>query len=117
VTQVHKRHGAREHPRAPRGARGAPHKACPVAHQAQGLDPAHTRFFYWERLDSGLAPATVHKINAILHKSLRAAVSDGLVPHNAAAGLKLPRIAQEEIDPLDAEDGRPKATQDGPRDL
>lgn len=44
------------------------------------LNPAHARFFYRERLDSGLAPATVHKIHAVLHKALKAAVSDGLVP-------------------------------------
>jgi integrase len=70
------------------------------------LNPAHARFFYRERLDSGLTPATVHKIHAVLHKALKAAVADGLVPRNAAAGLKLPRIAQEEIDPLDAEEAR-----------
>jgi integrase len=70
------------------------------------LNPAHARFFYRERLDSGLAPATVHKIHAVLHKALKAAVSDGLVPRNAAAGLKLPRIAAEEINPLDSEEAR-----------
>ena len=48
------------------------------------LKSAHMRFFYRERLDSGLAPATVHKIHAVLHKALKAAVSDGLVPRNAA---------------------------------
>lgn len=70
------------------------------------LNPAHARFFYRERLDSGLAPATVHKIHAVLHKALKAAVSDGLIPRNTAAGLKLPRIAHEEIDPLGPEEAR-----------
>ncbi len=70
------------------------------------LNPAHARFFYRERLDSGLSPATVHKIHAVLHKALKAAVSDGLVHRNAAAGIKLPRIAHEEIDPLDAQEAR-----------
>lgn len=70
------------------------------------LNPAHARFFYRERLDSGLAPATVHKIHAVLHKALKAAVSDGLIPRNAAAGVKLPRIATEEIDPLGPEESR-----------
>jgi integrase len=70
------------------------------------LNPAHARFFYRERLDSGLAPATVHKIHAVLHKALKAAVADGLIPRNAAAGLKLPRIAPEEIDPLGPEEAR-----------
>jgi integrase len=70
------------------------------------LTPAHARFFYRERLDSGLAPATVHKIHAVLHKALKAAVYDGLIPRNAAAGVKLPRIAAEEIDPLGPEEAR-----------
>ena len=72
----------------------------------KSLTPAHARWFYRERLNSGLAPATVHKIHAVLHKALKAAVSDGLIPRNAAAGVKLPRIANEEINPLTAEEAR-----------
>ena len=68
------------------------------------LKPAQARWFYRERLDSGLAPATVHKLHVVLHKALRAAVADGLIPRNAAAGLKLPRIIREEIDPLNREE-------------
>ena len=34
---------------------------------------------------AGLAPATVRKIHSTLHKALSQAVSDGLVPRNAAA--------------------------------
>lgn len=64
------------------------------------LTPAHVRWFYRERLDSGLAPASVHKLHAVLHKALKAAVADGLIPRNAASGIKLPRIAREEIQPL-----------------
>jgi integrase len=41
-----------------------------------------------------------------LHKALKAAVADGLIPRNAAAGLKLPRITREEIDPLTEEEAR-----------
>src|SRR5919199_5952396 len=70
------------------------------------LTPAHARWFYRERLDSGLAPATVHKMHVVLHKALAQAVSDGLIPRNAAAGLKLPRIVREEIDPLTQEEAR-----------
>ena len=40
----------------------------------------HLRSFYRDRLDSGLAPATVHKQHVVLHKALKAAVSDGLIP-------------------------------------
>lgn len=70
------------------------------------FSPAHARWFYRERLDSGLAPATVHKLHVVLHKALKAAVADGLIPRNAVAGLKLPRITREEIDPLTEEQAR-----------
>jgi integrase len=79
---------------------------CPGPIKLKDLTPAHTRWFYRERLDSGLAPATVHKLHVVLHKALKAAVADGLVPRNAAAGLKLPKITREEIDPLDQEEAR-----------
>jgi integrase len=70
------------------------------------LNPAQVRWFYRDRLDSGLAPATVHKLHVILHKALKAAVADGLIPRNVTAELKLPRITREEINPLDPEEAR-----------
>jgi len=70
------------------------------------LTSAHLRSFYRDRLDSGRAPATVYKLHVVLHKALKAAVADGLIPRNAAAGLKLPRITREEIDPLTEEEAR-----------
>jgi site-specific recombinase XerD len=68
------------------------------------LNPAQIRWFYRDRLDSGLSPATVHKQHVVLHKALKAAVADGLIPRNAAAGLKLPRITRKEIAPLTEEE-------------
>jgi integrase len=70
------------------------------------LTPTQVRWFYRDRLDSGLAPATVHKLHVVLHKALKTAVSDGLIPRNAAAGLKLPRITREEINSLSSEEAR-----------
>jgi integrase len=70
------------------------------------LSAAHVRWFYRERLDSGFAPATVHKMHVVLHKALKAAVADGLIPRNAAAGQKLPRITREELRPLSPEETR-----------
>ena len=35
-----------------------------------------------QKLDSGLAPRTVRYIHTTLHKALREALSDGLVPRN-----------------------------------
>jgi integrase len=70
------------------------------------LKSAQVRWFYRDRLDYGLAPATVQKLHVVLHKALEAAVADGLIPRNAAAGLKLPRIIREEIDPLNRDEAR-----------
>jgi integrase len=70
------------------------------------LNPAQVRWFYRDRLDSGLSPASVHKLHVVLHKALKAAVSDGLIPRNVAAGLKLPKLSREEIDPLNREEAR-----------
>ena len=63
------------------------------------LTPAHVRGLYSEKLDSGLAPATVCKIHSTLHKALSQAVSDGTVPRNAAE-VKAPRPTPEEMRPL-----------------
>ena len=70
------------------------------------LNPPQVRWFYRDRLDAGLAPASVHKLHVVLHKALKAAVSDGLIPRNVAAGLKLPKLSREEIDPLNREEAR-----------
>src|SRR5215207_4559065 len=69
----------------------------------KGLTPAHVRGLHREKLDSGLAPATVRKIHSTLHKALSQAVSDGLIPRNAAA-IKAPRPDPEEIHPLSADE-------------
>jgi len=50
----------------------------------KSLTPAHVRGLISEKLDHGLAPATVRKIQSTLHKALSQAVSDGLIPRNAA---------------------------------
>lgn len=70
----------------------------------KALTPAHVRNLYRDRLDSGLAPATIHKLHTCLHKALAQAVADGLIPRNVADSLKLPRIDREEIDPLTADE-------------
>lgn len=70
------------------------------------LNPAQVRWFYRDRVDSGLAPATVHKLHVVLHKALKAAVVDGLIPRNVSAGLKLPKLSREEIAPLSGEEAR-----------
>src|SRR5215216_2372133 len=70
------------------------------------LTPAHVRWFYRDRLDSGLAPATVHKMHVVLQKALTQAVSDGLIPRNVAKGLKVSQKLSGEIRALNAEQAR-----------
>jgi integrase len=67
------------------------------------LSPAHIQGFYRDRLDSGLSPATVQKIHAVLHKAFDQAVRWSLVPRNATEAVKAPRPAPEQIKPLDSE--------------
>ncbi len=65
----------------------------------KNLTPTHVRGLHREKLDADLAPATVRKIHSTLHKALSQAVSDGLIPRNAA-DVKAPRPAPEEMRPL-----------------
>src|SRR5215204_1846731 len=69
----------------------------------KSLAPTHVRGLHREKLDSGLAPSTVRKIHSTLHKALSQAVSDGLIPRNAAA-IKAPRPDPEEMHPLSADE-------------
>jgi integrase len=71
----------------------------------KNLTPTHVRGLHREKLDAGLARATVRKIHSTLHKALSQAVSDGLIPRNAAA-IKAPRADPEEMHPLSAEEAR-----------
>jgi integrase len=71
--------------------------------KVKNLTPAHVRGLHYEKLDAGLAPATVRKIHSTLHKALAQAVSDGLIPRNAAA-IKAPRPDPEEMHPLSADE-------------
>ncbi len=71
----------------------------------KALTPAHVRGLTSEKLDSGLAPATVRKIHSTLHKALSQAVSDGLIPRNVG-NVKAPRPTPEEMRPLSEGEAR-----------
>jgi integrase len=70
------------------------------------LTATHARGLYREKLESGSSPRTVQYIHTTLHKALRDAVSDGLIPRNAAEGIKAPRPKKKEINPLSPERAR-----------
>jgi integrase len=71
----------------------------------KNLTPPHVRRLIAEKLESGLAPATVRKIHSTLHKALSGAVSDGLIPRNAA-DVKAPRPTPKEMRPLSEDEAR-----------
>ena len=64
------------------------------------LTPAHVRAFYRKKLDSGLSPRTVQYIHVTLHKALKQAIVDGLIPRNVTEAVKAPQALRKEIKPL-----------------
>ena len=66
----------------------------------KALTPAHARSLYREKLDCGLSPRTVQYIHVTLHKALKQAVMDGLIPRNIADAVKAPQAHKIEVTPL-----------------
>jgi integrase len=64
------------------------------------ITPAHVRGLYREKLDAGLSPRTVQYVHVTLHKALKQAVMDGLIPRNATEAVKPPQVRREEMRPL-----------------
>ncbi len=72
----------------------------------KSLTPTHVRGLYRERLDSGLSPRMVQLIHTTLHKALKQAVADGLIPRNVTEAVKAPKISRKEIIPLSSAEAR-----------
>jgi integrase len=64
------------------------------------LTPVHARSLYRERLEAGLAPRMVQLVHTILHKALKQAVNDGLIPRNVTEAVKAPRPVKKDMKPL-----------------
>jgi integrase len=69
----------------------------------KALTPAHVRGIYRKKLEAGLSARTVQYIHVTLHKALKQAVRDGLVPRNSTEAVKPPQVRREEIHPLTSE--------------
>jgi integrase len=69
----------------------------------KAVTPAHIRGLYRNKLSSGSSPRTVQYIHVTLHKALKQAVLDGLIPQNAAEAVKPPQVRREEMRPLTPE--------------
>jgi integrase len=65
----------------------------------KALTPAHVRGLYQEKLQS-LSPRSVRYVHVTLHKALKLAVQDGLIPRNVTEAVKPPQIQKEEMRPL-----------------
>jgi len=70
------------------------------------LTAAPIQSLYAAKLRDGLKPSSVRYIHAVLHRALEQAVRFNLIPFNPAARVDPPKIRQEEITPLDAEQAR-----------
>jgi integrase len=70
------------------------------------LDTPNIQALYTAKLKGGLKPSSVRYIHAVLHCALKKAVELRLIPRNPAASARPPKIRQEEITPLDAEQSR-----------
>lgn len=55
---------------------------------------------------AGLAPSSVRRVHAVLHAALEEAVRGDLIPRNPAAHANKPKVRQQEIEPLDAQQAR-----------
>jgi integrase len=72
----------------------------------KALTPAHVRGLYREKLEAGTSARTVRYIHTTLHKALKQAVMDGLIPRNATEAVKPPQPTREEMHPLTPEQAK-----------
>jgi integrase len=72
----------------------------------KALTPAHVRGLYRKKLEAGFSPRTVQYVHVTLHKALKQAVRDGLVPRNATEAVKPPQVSREETHPLTPEQAK-----------
>ena len=81
----------------------------------KAITPVHIRGLYREKLDARLAPRTVQYIHTTLHKALKDAVADGLIPRNVTEAIKAPRAKGKEVNALSPTQARAflKAVREG----
>ncbi len=68
-------------------------------HRLGKLRPDHVQAFYAAKLESDLAPRTVHHCHAVLHRALELAVRWGYVPRNVCDAVDAPRAPKIEMRP------------------
>lgn len=68
------------------------------------LRPEHLQKHYTARLNDGLSARTVRYHHAVIHKALQTAVKWGLVSHNVADGVDVPRAQRNEMQTWDEDE-------------
>jgi len=79
----------------------------------KAITPDHMRGLYREKLDGDptndvepLSSRTVRYMHTTLHKALKQAVMDGLIPRNATEAVKPPQPSREEMHPLTPDEAK-----------
>lgn len=75
------------------------------AKKLKDLTRAHVKGLYAAKREA-VSARTVQYIHVTLHKALKDAVADGLVPRNVSDGLKPSKSRRHEIDPLTPEQAK-----------
>src|SRR5215210_176515 len=70
------------------------------------LTRSHVKNLYNDKLESGSSARTVQYIHTTIHKALKDAMMDSLVPKNVAAHIRLPKPRKKEINPLNPEQAK-----------
>lgn len=70
-------------------------------HKLSALRPDAVQTLYASKLVEGLAPRTVEKIHAVLHRALEMAVKWDYVPRNVADAVDKPTVPKHDIRPPD----------------
>ena len=71
--------------------------------KVKNLTPSHVRGLYRQKLEAGLSARTVQYVHVTLHKALKQAVADGLIPRNPTDSVRPAQVRKEEIRPLTPE--------------
>lgn len=74
------------------------------AHKMTQIEPSHFEKLYVKMLESGLKPGTAHQVHRTVRTAFGEAERRGLIKRNPAALAKAPRVDEEEIEPLEAEE-------------
>jgi integrase len=71
----------------------------------KNLTPNHVRSVYKQKQQS-LSPRTIQYIHVTLHKALKQAVLDGLLPRNVTDAVRPPKVVRDEVRPLSQDEAR-----------